>query len=91
MNKGRMSRGVSEMNKLTCGLTWNCCMVGYAIAWGIALLGVAAGVNCVGVCGTQAAPGNCIDAPILSIKVNHQLWHFNTFIMNAEVFIAYPI
>lgn len=59
-----------EINKFTCGLTWNCCIVGYAIAWGIVPpFGVAAGVNWACVWGTQAAaPCNGIEAPILFLS-----------------------
>lgn len=59
--------------KSTCGLTWNCCIVGYAaIACGILcmppLFGVADGVNCEEG-GTQAVPGiGGIEAPILKVK-----------------------
>lgn len=62
-----------KKKKSTCGLTWNCCIVGYAaIACGILcmppLFGVADGVNCEEG-GTQAVPGiGGIEAPILKEK-----------------------
>lgn len=60
-----------RIEKSTCGLTWNCCIVGYAaMACGILCMppltfGVADGVNCEEG-GTQAVPGiGGIEAPIL--------------------------
>lgn len=53
--------------EFTCGLTWNCCMVGYAMACGKAPLTpcvAPAGVSCA-VGGTQVVPGIGIDVPIL--------------------------